>query len=552
MTGISSNFTSLLTIDQPILQSFFAAIGTFVWEDPTSVGCGLLVADGRMAFLTAWVGLTVGIALGDLGLYALGRFFGSQVIRWGFVSDSSLVECRQRFGEGLFRVVLLSRFVPGMRLPTYTGAGVLRADLGTFLLIVVLASVVWTTALLSVTATLGAAALPLLGSLRWPVFVGVLGSVAVYQWSRGRGRRTANECSDARAEPVTSSFEFWHPAFFYIPVAIYYFWLALRYRGLLLPTAANPQIFSGGMVGESKSSILDLVTERARVWVAKYATLTNPSLIRSRGMVLDQAEEAIESAGFSYPLVAKPDIGQRGAGVKLLRNSTDLIDYVNQFPEGQKIVFQEYIDYPHEAGVLYYRLPGTERGILFSITLKVFPSVVGDGSRTLRELIEADPRASKIKQTYFARHRRSLDTVLTKGKTVPLVFAGNHAQGCIFKDGARLATPDLLDRIEEIARSIPDFYFGRFDLRFVSEEMLKRGEGFRIVEINGAGAEATHIWDANMSLKEAYQTLFNQFDILFQIGSENRRRGCRPLKPIRFIQEFLKYQQISRHYPLTD
>ena len=70
-----------------------------------------------------------------------------------------------------------------------------------------------------------------------------------------------------------------------------------------------------------------------------------------------------------------------------------------------------------------------------------------------------------------------------------------------------------------IADSIPEFYFGRFDLRFESIEKLQRGEGFKLVEINGAGGEATHIWDRKTTLRQAYATLFEQNRLLFEIGA---------------------------------
>ena len=41
--------------------------------------------------------------------------------------------------------------------------------------------------------------------------------------------------------------------------------------------------------------------------------------------------------------------------------------------------------------------------------------------------------------------------MLPHGERFRLVFAGNHAQGTIFKDGTHLATPQLLARLHEIA-----------------------------------------------------------------------------------------------------
>ena len=50
--------------------------------------------------------------------------------------------------------------------------------------------------------------------------------------------------------------EFWPAWLFYIPAGFNYVWLAMRYRGFILPTAANPGIFYGGFGGESNIATL--------------------------------------------------------------------------------------------------------------------------------------------------------------------------------------------------------------------------------------------------------------------------------------------------------
>ena len=82
-----------------------------------------------------------------------------------------------------------------------------------------------------------------------------------------------------------------------------------------------------------------------------------------------------------------------------------------------------------------------------------------------------------------------------QGERVRLVFVGNHCKGSIFRNGIALATEALTDRVERLARALPDFHFGRIDVRFGSVQALARGEGFRVIEINGVGSEATHVWD---------------------------------------------------------
>jgi hypothetical protein len=185
------------------------------------------------------------------------------------------------------------------------------------------------------------------------------------------------------------------------------------------------------------------------------------------------------------------------------------------------------------------------------MTLKVFPHLTGDGRQTLDQLIGADPRARRLADLYRERHRERLDEVLAEGELFPLVFAGNHCQGTIFKDGSHLVTPELERRIDEISRSIPGFFFGRYDIRFTALEGFLRAEDLSIVEINGASAEATHIWDASATLLDAYATLFEQFRIVFTIGAANRRLGHRPLGVIRFVSDALSFRKLARSYPKT-
>jgi hypothetical protein len=253
-------------------------------------------------------------------------------------------------------------------------------------------------------------------------------------------------------------------------------------------------------------------------------------------------------AGLAFPIVAKPDLGKNGTGVRIIESAETLAEYLTDLPKDCVVVLQKYIPYEGEAGVFYIRYPHEERGRVVSLTLKYFPKVRGDGTHTLRELIEADPRARVIKQLYFARHAAHLDEVVPAGKEVRLVSVGNHCKGAIFKNGAKDITKAMEDAFEQVAHEMPEFYFGRFDVRFGSLEGFKEGKDFFILEVNGPGSEMTHIWDADTILSEAYTTLFGQYRSAWEIGQENRRRGF-PLPPLRaLVKSYIDELKLLKTY----
>ena len=358
--------------------------------------------------------------------------------------------------------------------------------------------------------------------------------------------RTEVAEAGGREGRILSPFEFWPDWLFYTPVVLQWIALGLRYGDFSLPSAANPGIAVGGLCGESKTEILDLVREPGRSWVAPYVRFD------LAGDGFAAAEAARVAAGLRYPLVLKPDIGCNGTGVRMIADAGALARALPDYPRGVGMVLQEFIPYQGEAGIFYVRRPGEARGRITSVTFKIAPEVVGDGRSTLRELILADPRAGRVPHLYLPRLKDRLEEVPKTGETVRLVFSGNHCKGSIFRDGRAEITADLTQRMEEIARSIPDFHFGRIDLRFASIAALRKGEDFRIIEINGVGSEATHIWDPDCTLREAYRAQFWHYRAAFEIGREMRARGHRPHGVFAMLRLWRLQRRLLASYPMND
>jgi hypothetical protein len=353
--------------------------------------------------------------------------------------------------------------------------------------------------------------------------------------------------------PALSFFEFWPMWAFYPPVMLYAAWLMLRYRGVLLPTVANPSFPGGGFYGESKAEILTLAMRHTPEWVAPFIAVQRPEAAGANPRLeCETALAALSDAGLSLPVVAKPDLGCRGAGVKLVRTTDDLHAYLQAFPRGATLLLQRLVPFEGEAGIFYCRRPGQANGRIISITLKYFPHVTGDGRRTLRQLILEDPRAGKLSHLYLRRHTTRLDHVPAAGESIRLAFAGSHSRGAIFRNGTHLVTPEMEACFDAIAKRLPEFHFGRFDVRFEDFAQVQRGRAFTIVEVNGAGAESTHIWDRQTTLPQAWLALMRQYRWLYEIGHANRARGFKPMRWAHFIRDYRREKLLTPQYPATD
>ncbi len=212
------------------------------------------------------------------------------------------------------------------------------------------------------------------------------------------------------------------------------------------------------------------------------------------------------------------------------------------------VLIQEYVP-GHEFGVFYYRRPGEQKGRIFSITDKRLPVVRGDGIQTLERLILGDRRAICMADHYLAQQADQLERVPAPGEQVRLVELGTHCRGAIFLDGRSVHSDALERAIDAISRCFRGFYFGRYDIRARDVESLKRGEGFKVIELNGVTSEATHIYDPRIGLLKAYRTLFEQWRLAFEIGSLNRERGARPARPGELLRLIRRYRDLARVHP---
>lgn len=309
------------------------------------------------------------------------------------------------------------------------------------------------------------------------------------------------------------SWEYWPFGIVQLPLFVYFGWLSLRARSLAFFSASNPGIVMGGMFGESKYDVLSKVPHQ-------YAPAT---VLIKVPATSEQIGKIMTSHGMKFPVIAKPDLGERGFRVKKIRDHAELVHYLKD--QRFDFLLQDFVDLPLEFGVFYTRFPNEKRGHVTSVVMKEMLAVVGDGQSTLEQLILRIDRAklqwNSLKETFRAR----LSEVIPLGERLELVSIGNHCLGTKFLDGSHLINDELHRTFDNISKQIPEFYFGRFDLRCNRMEDLYTGN-FMVMELNGCGAEPAHIYHPGYPLSKAMGVLFKHWQNIFIIARQNKQRGA--------------------------
>lgn len=314
------------------------------------------------------------------------------------------------------------------------------------------------------------------------------------------------------------NWEYWPFTLVYLPVFAWWFLLALRHRSLLFFTATNPGIPTGGLVGESKRAIM-----------AGLPAEWKPAEILLPAGEADAAG-AMARAGLRFPVVLKPDVGERGLLVAVVHDAESLEERRRRHPVD--FLLQEYVDLPEEVSVLHHRFPGAARGGVTSVTLKRYLSVTGDGVRPLGELIRRHPRALLQWEALRRSHGHRWEEVLPAGETLVFHTIGNHAKGTQFLNGNDRIAPRLVERFDRIAEHLPGVHYARYDIKCRSWEDLLAGRDFRILEVNGVKSEPAHIYDPDYPIWRFYADVLAHWRLIGRISRANRRLGHRPM-PVR-------------------
>ncbi|MEQ9279096.1 MAG: VTT domain-containing protein [Balneola sp.] len=524
---IPFSYSKIISAEGWILTGLMLLIifSTFISEDLACIGAGLMVSRGLMGFFPAVSACYIGIFVGDILIYISGRWLGKNAIhkfpfKW-FVTEKDIQRSNQWFQAKGPIIILISRFIPGTRFPTYFSAGIIGASFWMFIFYFGIASLLWTPAIVSLAMVLGNeliyyftvyqdyALWVLMGTILFVLFVLKI-IIPLFTF---KGRRLLYGKLNRLIR-----WEFWSIYVLYTPIVLYSLVLWVRFKKITVVTAANPGIEEGGFKGESKKEILEKIESKESV--AKFLFLNSRS---SSINLIDDALQFMETYSLGFPIVLKPDKGERGKGVQIIKDLDELKFNLSNLSEAH--ILQEFIE-GQEFGVFYYRYPEDKNGDIFSITTKHKLSVSGDGKHTLEQLILKDSRAVYMAETHFDKHINDLYSIPDQGEKILLTELGTHSRGSLFLDSSELISEDLIQKIDEISKSFKGgFYFGRYDLITDSEEELTKGKGIKIIELNGVTSESTNIYDPEHSFIFAVKTLMRQWRIAFEIGARNHKKG---------------------------
>jgi membrane protein DedA with SNARE-associated domain len=490
------------------LAQFFSLLFLpFAYEDLAIILGAYIVVNKIMPAALVVLCIYGGMVASDFALYGIGA--GARRMPW--LTRLAVNDRVRGFGDtlkrNLFGLVALCRVVPGVVFVAFIACGWTRVPLARFTVATLVVSALYLPLMLCIVVFFGDALDDRVGLWTWPFLLCVLVAIGfvrrqvfAFQGAgamqhgaaeRRRGRQPADAGKLTLAERVPLRL-------MYVPLMLRWIGLAVRHRSLTLPTIANPGHRTRvGTWREPRSDYLRAAAAHARQWIADFVVVTRSDGPRTLYADLERARQSLAEAGLSFPLIAKPDIG--GDGACRLVDMAALREYLRDFPAGEKLILQRLVSDPGEAIVLYARLPGAPSGRILSLTF---------------------------------RYRSP---------------ASSEGRAC-YRDGGRCITPELEAVIDAIGRAVPEFHYGRFELRFASPDELMRGERLIVVGIDGIASEPSDTWDPLLSLSEAYRRMVEQQRIMFLIGDRNRVRGFAPIGSADALKFVVRQSQLARRY----
>jgi hypothetical protein len=334
--------------------------------------------------------------------------------------------------------------------------------------------------------------------------------------------------------------EAWPFKLLYAPISLCWVWYIIKSGAVWFFTPSNPKLTFGGMEGEPKREMYDLLPKE--YYPTTFNVLPNHAI--------EDIEQQLITNKINYPFIVKPEVGGQGVLFRKIDTIADLIFYHSKMPV--EYIVQQMVHHPMEVSVFYIRHPKNERGEITGFLHKIPLQIIGDGMHTVKELVLQHPKAFKKIEELQTKHKHTWETILPTGEKYMLSYAANHNRGAQFIDLKNYIDDDLVKFFDTLSHSINDFFYGRYDIMCDSVEDLKKGKNFSILEYNGCGAEPNHFYDTGYTLLGAYKEILKHWKALYLISKHNAAQGHKPwpvLRGAKFLtqarKEFAKMKIID-------
>jgi hypothetical protein len=325
--------------------------------------------------------------------------------------------------------------------------------------------------------------------------------------------------------------EFWPYRWVYLPIIFYYCIQALRFRNPAWFSPVNSNMKYGGLFGYSKSEMLQSLPSK---WVPPYFTIQRKEDFNSVLLKL-------QNSPFSFPIILKPEIGERGIGIEKINDTTELEVFLAHLK--QDYIVQEFSSYSEEYGIFCIKQAKSNHFIISSLTYKEFLKVKGDGFSTVQQLLQQEARAAQ----YIPKIRvEMLNRIPHKNEDLLVQAIGNHNRGTLFRDGNHLISEGLIKRMNVLCNEIEGFRYGRFDIKTHSLAHLIEGKDSHIIELNGVASEPTHIYEPNNSWLNGQKELFRHWKFLVEITKEQKKLGVKFEPIILTFRDFFAYRRLIK------
>jgi hypothetical protein len=329
-----------------------------------------------------------------------------------------------------------------------------------------------------------------------------------------------------------SNWEQWPFKILYLPLTPVWLWYMIRPGFVWFFTPSNPRLTFGGMEGEPKREMYDLLPKE--IIPQTFNVLPSENF--------EDVKKHVFENKIIYPLIVKPEVGGQGILFRKIDTEEQLKNYHTKIPV--EYIIQEMITYPMEVSVFYHRMPDQPKGTVTGFLHKIPLQLVGDGKQTIEQLIKHHPKAHKREDELQVKHGENFDRILQAGEKYMLSYAANHNRGAQFINLQNEIDDRLVSIFDNISISINDFFYGRYDILCASVEDLKQGKNFSILEYNGCGAEPNHFYDTGYTLMGAYKEILKHWKVLYKISRYNYKQGIKywPLmKGLTFLRATKKY-----------